>query len=84
MKDTTTTTTNDDGAKIASNPTRCSRCARFIPEGFTVRMIKPGVLECVTHTDAEVSIDKGAAPWRDNEYTRPVTRKLRRLELADA
>lgn len=84
MNNTTTTTTNDDGVKIASNPTRCARCSRYIPEGYTVRMIKPGVLECVTHTVDSASVDKGASPWRDNEYTRPVTRKLRRLELADA
>lgn len=75
------TTTNDNGIKIATNPTRCSKCSRSIPVGFAVRMIKPGVLECVTHRHGTESIDKGAAPWRDNEYTKPVTRRLRRLEF---
>lgn len=80
----TTTNTKPGEIKIASNPTRCCKCGRFIPEGYAVRMIKPGELQCVTHTHGTVSIDKGAAPWRDNEYTKPVTRKLRRFELADA
>lgn len=84
MNDLTTTNTNDDGIKIASNPTRCSVCSRFIPEGFAVHMIRPGVLECVSHNVGTVAIDKGSAPWRDNEYTRPSTRRFRRFSLEAA
>lgn len=73
-----------DDIKLASNPTRCSVCSRFIPEGFSVRMLSPGVLECVSHRYGTESIDKGSAPWRETEYSVPSTRRLRRLEFVDA